>query len=76
MVKLPNENLNSHLIDRSLKNKLDKITSTDVEKVACGSLNTVVLTNGGEVYVIGSNIYGQLGRPQKKTEKKSEGLDE
>lgn len=24
-------------------------------------MNTVALTNGGEIYVIGSNTYGQLG---------------
>lgn len=29
-------------------------------------MNTMVLTNGGEVYVFGSNIYGQLGRNEQK----------
>jgi alpha-tubulin suppressor-like RCC1 family protein len=48
------------LIQKSLKQKMEQIASTEVEKIACGTLNTVVLTNGGEVYVIGSNTYGQL----------------
>lgn len=32
-----------------------------VVQIACGLHHTVVLTQGGEVFTFGSNIYGQLG---------------
>lgn len=34
------------------------MVSSEVKQVVCGTLNTVVLTNAGEIYVIGSNTFG------------------
>ena len=37
-----------------------------IDKVACTSLNTVVVTNSGELLICGSNNYNQLGEPNPK----------
>jgi alpha-tubulin suppressor-like RCC1 family protein len=37
----------------------------EVIQVACSSMNTMTLTNTGEVYVMGGNTYGQHGRPRE-----------
>lgn len=35
-------------------------------------MNTMALTNGGEVYVIGGDTYGQLGRGKHQKQKKGQ----
>ena len=51
-------------------NKDDNIFSMEIVGVACGSMNTILVTNAGEVFVFGSNAYGQLARnPDEKADK-------
>lgn len=39
----------------------------DIIQIACGKHFTALLTQNGQIYTFGSNVYGQLGRTEGKT---------
>ncbi|KAG8659812.1 hypothetical protein MANES_02G081100v8 [Manihot esculenta] len=45
---------------------VSQLLQYDFIQVSCGRMLTVVLTNTGKVYAMGSSVYGQLGNPRAK----------
>ncbi|KAL9674843.1 hypothetical protein QQ045_003042 [Rhodiola kirilowii] len=43
---------------------VSSLVDTNFRQVACGHSLTVALSNGGQLYTMGSSVYGQLGNPQ------------
>lgn len=43
---------------------VDYLNESNFRQVTCGHDITVVLSNSGRVYTMGSNVYGQLGNPK------------
>ena len=58
----PNSPLQVLIVPSSIKLPV-KSAEDFVTRVECGQSHTIVLTNLGEIFSLGSNAYGQCGRP-------------
>lgn len=61
---LPSNHMKKNMANQG--NRDDADSATALNKVACSQLNTVVLANSGEIFIAGSNSYGQLGFKEGK----------
>jgi alpha-tubulin suppressor-like RCC1 family protein len=66
-VKLYEHNVDTQAIEAEMESLTkdpkagSNSTSQSIEQVCCTALNTLFVTNAGELYISGSNIYNQFG---------------